>query len=51
ATLERAVEISLAYKDSKNLLFSPSTSSFDRYTDYVQRGRHFDVIIKAFANG
>ena len=51
ATLERAVEISLAYKDSKNLLFSPSTSSFDRYTDYVQRGRHFDVIIKALANG
>ena len=51
ATLERAGEISLAYKDSKNLLFSPSTSSFDRYTDYVQRGRHFDVIIKALANG
>lgn len=51
ATLERAVEISLSYKDSKNLLFSPSTSSFDRYTDYMQRGRHFDGIVKALANG
>lgn len=51
ATLERAVEISLAYPDVTNLLFSPSTSSFDRYTDYRQRGRHFDEIIKAFANG
>lgn len=51
ATLERAVEISLAYGDVSNLLFSPSTSSFDRYTDYRQRGRHFDEIIKAFANG
>lgn len=50
ATLERAVEISLGYKDVSNLLFSPSTSSFDRYTDYKQRGRHFDEIIKAFAN-
>ncbi len=51
ATLERAVEVSLGYGDVENLLFSPSTSSFDRYTDYKQRGRHFDEIIKAFANG
>ncbi len=51
ATLERAVEISLSYKDSKNLLFSPSTSSYDRYADYMQRGRHFDGIVKALANG
>lgn len=51
ATLERAVEISLGYKDVKNLLFSPSTSSYDRYTDYKQRGKHFEEIVKAFANG
>lgn len=50
ATLERAVEIALSYDDVENLLFSPSTSSYDRYTDYMQRGRHFDGIVKAFAN-
>ena len=50
ATLERAVEIALSYDDVENLLFSPSTSSYDRYTDYIQRGRHFDGIVKAFAN-
>ena len=50
ATLERAVGIALSYNDVENLLFSPSTSSFDRYTDYMQRGRHFDGIVKAFAN-
>lgn len=50
ATLERAVEIALSYDDVENMLFSPSTSSFDRYTDYMQRGRHFEGIVKAFAN-
>ncbi len=50
ATLERAAEICLGYKDVDNILFSPSTSSFDRYSDYRQRGRHFDEIIRAFAN-
>lgn len=50
ATLERAVEIAFSYDDVDDLLFSPSTSSFDRYTDYMQRGRHFDGIVKAFAN-
>lgn len=45
ATLERAVEKALSYKDIDNLLFSPSTSSFDRYNDYVQRGKHFDTVI------
>lgn len=51
ATLERAVEISLNYGDVSNLLFSPSTSSYDRYTDYRQRGKHFDEIVKALTNG
>lgn len=51
ATLERAVEVSLGYSDVSNLLFSPSTSSYDRYSDYRQRGRHFDEIVKALANG
>lgn len=49
ATLERAVQLGFSYK-CENLLFSPSTSSFDRYTDYKQRGKHFDEAVKVFAN-
>lgn len=45
ASLERAVELALQ-KNVKNILFSPTTSSYDRYSSYVQRGEHFDRIIK-----
>ncbi|MEG1608262.1 MAG: UDP-N-acetylmuramoyl-L-alanine--D-glutamate ligase [Clostridia bacterium] len=48
-SLERAVELVLQ-KDVDNILFSPTTSSYDRYTSYVQRGEHFDRIINQIAN-
>lgn len=37
-------------KDVDNILFSPSTSSYDRYTDFVERGEAFDCIIRATAH-
>lgn len=45
SNLERAVHLAAA-KDVENILFSPTTSSFDRYSGYVERGRHFDRIVK-----
>ena len=44
SSLERATELALQ-KPVKNVLFSPTTSSFDRYSSYVERGEHFDMII------
>ena len=49
SSLERAVDIALQ-KSVKNLLFSPTTSSFDRYSGYVERGEHFDMIIANMKN-
>lgn len=43
-TLERAVALA-AEKDVSNVLFSPTTSSFDRYRGYEERGAHFDRIV------
>lgn len=45
STLERAVKIA-SEKDVENVLFSPTTSSFDRYSGYVERGKHFDAVVK-----
>ena len=46
SSLERAVELA---KEKKvcNILFSPTTSSFDRYSGYEERGEHFNMIIKS----
>ena len=44
SSLERAVELAVQ-KSVKNVLFSPTTSSFDRYSSYVERGEHFDMIV------
>ncbi|MDE5654505.1 MAG: UDP-N-acetylmuramoyl-L-alanine--D-glutamate ligase, partial [Clostridia bacterium] len=44
SSLERATELAVS-KDVKNILFSPTTSSFDRYSSYVERGEHFDMIV------
>lgn len=44
-SMERAVQLALQ-KDVENILFSPTTSSYDRYTNFVQRGEHFDRIIQ-----
>ncbi len=47
SSLERAVELA-RQKKVKNVLFSPTTSSFDRYSGYEERGEHFDMIVKNF---
>lgn len=46
SSLERAVELAKS-KDVKNVLFSPTTSSFDRYSGYEERGAHFDMIVES----
>ena len=47
ATLERAVMLGLSF-DVDNLLFSPSTSSYDRYRNFEERGRHFEQAVRTF---
>ena len=37
--------------DEENVLFSPSTSSFDRYADFEERGEAFDCIVRAIGCG
>ncbi|MDE6758325.1 MAG: UDP-N-acetylmuramoyl-L-alanine--D-glutamate ligase [Clostridia bacterium] len=49
SSLERATELALQ-KTVKNILFSPTTSSFDRYSSYIERGEHFDMIIANLKN-
>ena len=44
--LDEVVEYIKENIDDKNILFSPATSSFDQYTNYEQRGRHFNRLIK-----
>ena len=46
SSLERATQLAMS-KDVKNILFSPTTSSFDRYSSYVERGEHFDMIVES----
>lgn len=47
--LTQAATIALAEarnEGAPNVLFSPSSKSFDRYTSYVERGRVFDAVIE-----
>lgn len=43
--LKRATTLALE-SGMDNVLFSPTTSSFDRYSGYEERGEHFDRIFK-----
>ena len=45
ATLERAVMLGLSF-GADNLLFSPSTSSYDAYRNFEERGRHFEQTVR-----
>ena len=47
ATLERAVMLGLSF-GADNLLFSPSTSSYDAYRNFEERGRHFEQTVRTF---
>ena len=52
-TLEDAAAdaVDLAEKlDCENVLFSPSSKSYDNYTSYYERGRAFDAVIFALAH-
>lgn len=49
SSLDRAVR--LAYdKGCDNVLFSPTTSSFDRYSSFEERGRDFDRCFRELLN-
>ena len=37
-------------KDILTVLFSPSSSSYDQYKNFMQRGNHFKRLIKIYAN-
>ena len=48
--LEEATELGFELAktfEAKNLLFSPASKSFDCYSNYEERGRHFDKLVKA----
>ena len=45
-TLDEAVNEAYSMaKDGDIILLSPTTSSFDQYTSYEQRGRHFKELV------
>ncbi len=44
--VESALNAVFAKEGSENLLYSPATSSFDIYTDYKQRGKAFEELIR-----
>lgn len=35
-------------KPNDNILLSPATASYDQYENYVERGKHFDNLVKAY---
>ena len=37
-------------KNKKIILFSPGGESFDSYSDFVERGNHFNYLIKKYIN-
>lgn len=49
-SMKRAVEMAFSTK-CENILFSPSTSSFDRYSSYIERGEDFNKEIKEYYRG
>lgn len=49
--LDTAIYIAFGYARNlqcKNILFSPASKSFDRYTGYAQRGAAFDAALKKY---
>ena len=47
--LEQA--FSVALKNSKpndTILLSPATASYDQYANYIERGKHFDNLVKNY---
>ena len=45
--IENAVEIALN-TSCNNVLFSPATSSYDMFDNYIQRGEYFNKIVRMF---
>lgn len=45
--LEDVVSYAICLKGIKNVLFSPSAASFDKYSGYDERGAHYDKIVSS----
>ena len=52
SSLEEALDeaIKLAKKHNLTILFSPGCSSFDRFKNYLERGRYFDKLLEKYKN-
>ena len=47
--LEDAFQIAVKQaKPNDTILLSPATASYDQYTSFVERGKHFDSLVKSF---
>lgn len=48
-TLQQAFEFATQNaKPGDTILFSPSSASYDQYANYVERGEHFNSLVKAY---
>lgn len=52
SSLEEALDeaIKLAKENNLTILFSPGCSSFDRFKNYLERGRYFDKLLEKYKN-
>ncbi len=47
--LEQAFDIAINKAHSNDtILLSPATASYDQYSSYVERGKHFDMLVKNY---
>ncbi len=37
-------------KPNDTILLSPATASYDQYSSYIERGKHFDALVKEYIN-
>ncbi len=52
SSLEEALDeaIEVAIKNNLPILFSPGCSSFDRFKNYLERGKYFDKLLEKYKN-
>lgn len=49
--LEMAFKIALANANPNDtILLSPATASYDQYSSYIERGKHFNALVKDYIN-
>ena len=50
STLDHALNEALqAAQDGDTILFSPACSSYDQYSNYVERGNHFSRLVASYS--